>query len=138
MNEAIMIEVNIAATYEQIPIIEGCIRTILSNVGDAPAHNNLRYGVELAVHEVCTNIVEHAYAGAPGRIRAALTLEPQRRLVVDLYDNGRSFNATAVAEPNLDEPQTSGYGLFLVRNLMDEVTYRPHADGNHWRLIKEL
>jgi serine/threonine-protein kinase RsbW len=49
----------------------------------------LTYQVQLAVHETCTNIIEHACAGEGGRIEAVIALdETQSQLIVDLYDTG--------------------------------------------------
>jgi anti-sigma regulatory factor (Ser/Thr protein kinase) len=31
-----------------------------------------------------------------------------------------------------------GYGLFLMRSLLDEVRYEPQAGNNRWRLVKCL
>lgn len=138
-HEVIQIQLEIPATFQHLNVIDGCVRALLAGINGLPNRETLAYNVELAVHETCTNIVEHAYAHRHGRIRAVIALSDNpRRLVVDLYDSGRSFDITAVSPPNLDEPQEAGYGLFLVHNLMDAVMYKAEADGNHWQLIKEL
>jgi serine/threonine-protein kinase RsbW len=97
------------------------------------------YNVQLALQEICANIVDHAYEGAGGRLAVAMyvALEPWR-LVIELSDMGRSFDLAAAREPDLDEAQEGGYGLFLARALMDEVSYAPGAEGNYWRLVKQL
>jgi serine/threonine-protein kinase RsbW len=96
--------------------------------------------VQLAAHEVCTNIVEHAYAGNPdGCIAITLTLHPDPpQMTIDFRDTGRTFDLACVPTPNLDEMRERGYGLFLIYNLMDTVEYTPHAEGNHWHLVKYL
>jgi len=97
------------------------------------------YKLKLAAHEVCTNIVEHAYAGIGGRIYISLSLAKEpREFIVDLVDSGRSFSLPEVHQPNQDEIQTSGYGLFLIYQLMDQVDYDPQIGNNHWRLVKKL
>jgi serine/threonine-protein kinase RsbW len=138
-NKATQIRIELPATFEQLAVIDGCVRALVAAIPDLPDRELISYNVELAVHETCTNIVEHAYAGQSGRIQAEITLESDpRRLVVDLYDSGRAFDLTAVPPPNLDEPQEAGYGLFLVRHLMDAVKYESKEGKNHWRLIKNL
>jgi len=98
----------------------------------------IQYNIKLAVHEICNNIIEHAYAGATGTIEIHLTVDwnPQR-FVAELYDSGRSFDPSTVVAPDLDEPHEDGYGLFLAKALMDEVHYLRHGEQNHWRLIKQ-
>jgi serine/threonine-protein kinase RsbW len=100
----------------------------------------LVYNVQLAAQEIYTNITTHAYAEqSEGRISVTLTLEhPPRRLIIDLRDTGLSFKPSDVPAPNLDVVQTQGYGLFLTRQLMDEVNYYPQNGNNRWRLVKNL
>jgi serine/threonine-protein kinase RsbW len=127
------------ASHEWLGVVSACIAEILALVEPLPERERVVYGVQLAVHETCTNIIDHAYAGGEGRIRAAMALhEAPRRLVVELVDSGRPFDIERVAEPNLDEPQVRGYGLFLIRKLVDEVVYVPMPSCNRWYLIKKL
>jgi serine/threonine-protein kinase RsbW len=101
--------------------------------------STLPYSLELAVYETCTNIVQHAYVNSEGHIEIELTIENNPlRLVVDLYDTGKPFKMAEIPSLNLDIPQEHGYGLFLVRQLMDEVSYQPGSEKNHWKLVKNL
>jgi serine/threonine-protein kinase RsbW len=111
----------------------------LGDVAGLQQRDMVTYNVELAVYEACTNIVEHAYGKAGGRIEVTVTLASlPNRLIVDLVDFGVGFDLAAIPDPDLDVPKVHGYGLFLVRELMDEVIYHPEAGQNHWRLIKDL
>ena len=133
------IKLNIPAELSYLPILGTCIKTMLGEVVGLQERDQVIYNVELAAYEACTNIVEHAYRNSSGYIEATVTLtEAPACIVVDLFDTGSSFNLEEIPEPNLDEPQVRGYGLFLVRELMDEVTYQKNAGRNHWRLVKEL
>ena len=59
-----------------------------------------------------------------------------REFVAVVSDTGRQFDRDGVAEPDLDNGQVRGYGLFLIEQLMSEVIYSPVPNGNQWRLIK--
>lgn len=137
--EDTVIYIDIPAAHQHLNVLGAAIRAMLERIGRPDDLARLAYSVELAVHETCVNIVEHAYGDEPGRIRVALTLrhDPQQ-IIVDVRDSGRSFDLSQVRAPDLDQVQTRGYGLFLVGELMDEISYRPHADGNHWRLVKKM
>ncbi|MCU0489987.1 MAG: ATP-binding protein [Chloroflexaceae bacterium] len=113
---------------------------MLSHVDTVNDRDLVVYNVQLAAHEVCTNIVNHAYEEIEqGRIDIKLVLHFQpAQLVIEFQDTGRPFDVTTVPEPNLEEPQVHGYGMFLIKNLMDSVTYTPQSDGNRWQLIKHL
>ncbi|MFZ0544102.1 MAG: ATP-binding protein [Candidatus Promineifilaceae bacterium] len=134
-----VIRLDIPASYTYLKLLGVCVRTFLDIAEEQTELNGLAYNVELAVHEACTNIVEHAYAGVPGRIEIILSLvrEP-RRLVVELHDSGRSFKLPEVKQPDFNEPQINGYGLFLIYQLMDEIKYHPQSGDNHWYLVKNL
>lgn len=134
-----LIRLDIPASYSYLNVLGACVRTFFDVAAGKSDNSGLAYNVELAVHEACTNIVEHAYAGIPGRIEIVLSLikEP-RRLVVELHDSGRSFKLPEVTNRDFSEPQVNGYGLFLIYQLMDEIEYLPQSGDNRWYLVKNL
>jgi sigma-B regulation protein RsbU (phosphoserine phosphatase) len=96
--------------------------------------------VELAISEICTNIIKHAYADTQGYINGCITLL-ENGVQLDFYDNGDSFDPNAVPQPQSDphELVEGGYGLHIVRQIMDVVSYEHHPErGNHWHLLKLL
>lgn len=128
----------VPATFRDVRTIDAAIVDLLTraNIDEATIYN-----VQLAAHEVCTNIVEHAYAGRDdGSIAVALKLirAPRPVIEIELRDQGLAFNPDAIPAPNLDEPQEGGYGLFLARALLDVMDYHQDAHGNVWRLSKTL
>lgn len=138
-NQEKVIRLQLPANFKYLNVLGACVGAMLDRVEDLADREIVAYNVELALHETCTNIVAHAYAGKTGRIDVALHLEDDpRRLVIDLTDNGISFNLDATPVPNLAEAQVNGYGLFLIRELLDEVTYEPGEEENHWHLVKLL
>lgn len=134
-----VIQLEIPASYKYLSVLGACVRAFFEITGGKIDQSGLAYNVELAVHEACTNIVEHAYAGIPGRIEIILSLirEP-RQLVVELHDSGRSFKLPEISKPDPQKPQINGYGLFLIYQLMDEIKYQPQSGDNRWYLIKNL
>ena len=95
------------------------------------------YGVQLAVHECLTNVINHAYDGQDGDIDIALELK-RRRFIAEVQDRGRGFDFDSVALPDLENGQVHGYGIFLIHQLMDDVSYRVRRNNNCWRLEKKL
>jgi serine phosphatase RsbU (regulator of sigma subunit)/anti-sigma regulatory factor (Ser/Thr protein kinase) len=91
--------------------------------------------MELAASEIITNVMRYAYRELSGDVDGEITLLPDR-VRLDLYDHGASFDPAAVPDPDLENSQEGGYGLYIVRQIMDEVTYTPDTpNGNHWRLV---
>ncbi len=144
MTSPIVVQLDVPADMLYLGIVTASLNELL--MAQPLAQPELiSHNIQLAVHEVCMNIIEHAYANQPGgRIALTLTVEPPSgvqasRLIVDLHDTGaHSFDPAAVAAPDLDVPQVGGYGLFLVQQLMDDMQYEPQPNEHRWRLVKYL
>lgn len=99
------------------------------------------YAVKLAVDEACTNIIEHGYGGEGiGKIECSYHYD-SKGLTIELRDWGKKFNPGEVPEPDYDVPleelQPRGAGLYLMRQLMDDVQFSFNdEDGNLLTLIK--
>lgn len=135
-----IIKLELPADHKHLNVIGACLNAVLERIDHITDREMLAYNLELALHETCTNIVEHAYSEEIGKIEVAISIisSPRRQLIVDLFDTGKSFAPESASEPDLDSPQVHGYGLFLMRQLLDEVTYSAKTGVNHWRLIKNI
>ena len=132
------IRFDLPASYRFLSVIGASLQAILERVNGIEDREKFAYEIELGVHETCSNIVEHAYKNKPGRINVEVKLnEEKRQIDVILQDKGRSFDLEAVIPPDLNTAQTNGYGLFLVRELIDEVSYFPIEGDNRWHLVKK-
>lgn len=133
-----MLQLSFPASLNYLPMIGPCLRALVKDALSSE-EETLSYALELAVHEICANIVQHAYRDFTGRIDLAFSFEDQpQRFVIDLCDTGQSFNLADIREPNLEIPQERGYGLFLVHQLMDTVDYQAEQGKNRWHLVKNL
>ncbi len=105
------------------------------------AGRQLADGFALALTEVVTNQMEHAYAGGPGRIQGRLVLD-RNSLTAHLYDYGIAFDAGETSPKSAidpSDPPERGYGMRLARALTDELIYERLDGGrNHWCLRKYL
>jgi len=99
------------------------------------------YSIQLAADEASTNIIEHAYAGMKGgKIEVECTVN-ENELKIVMRDKGKSFDPSSVPEPNvkadLSQRKIGGLGMYLMRQLMDEVTYETSSEtGNILTMIK--
>lgn len=99
------------------------------------------YAVELAVDEACSNIIEHAYGEEnKGDIELTCNLT-DLGLEIILRDHGKAFNPAIIPEPNfgleIDELKPGGAGLFLMRKMMDEVSFDfSKNSGNVLTMVK--
>ncbi len=124
----------------------GQLRTIREFVAQASSELNVDERVipdlRLAVDEICTNVFVHGYDGQGGQVE--VTVEPtEEGIEVKVRDWGRSFDPEAVPVPDLDrcleQRPLGGLGLFLVRQLMDEVRFEFRGQqGNVVTMVKRL
>lgn len=97
----------------------------------------------LAVDEAVSNIIEHAFENAPeGIIRVEVDVDSTRCQVI-IHDTGGRFDPLSVAPPDLEDHIRSGrkrgLGIFLMRQIMDEVRYHYKAGvENVLTLVKML
>jgi anti-sigma regulatory factor (Ser/Thr protein kinase) len=111
-----------------------------SSFGWEPAEPNFVDEFVLALSEIVTNQIQHAYLGQGGRIEGRLTVA-REQVTADLYDHGVLFDAPDVDLRAVDptDPPERGYGLRLARALLDDCCYARVGDGrNHWRLVKRI
>jgi serine/threonine-protein kinase RsbW len=81
----------------------------------------------LAVDEACTNIIKHAYKSFPDGEIIITVKHSQNKFTIKIVDYGNSFEPDVVPKPDLNEyyrqRRVGGLGLYLIKSLMDEVTY---------------
>ena len=88
---------------------------------------------QLAVEEAITNIIVHGYAGDTGQI--VITCRTTPGLVeVQIEDTAPPFNPLSIPEPDItgdvEERKIGGLGIFLIRQVMDDISYRYEAGKN--------
>lgn len=119
------------------------IREFVARSSQALAVDERTIGdLQLAVDEICSNVIQHGYGGRGGEIE--ITVEDAGasiRLVV--RDWGMAFDPGRVPAPALDLPleerKLGGLGLFLVRQIMDEVQFEFDVQqGNSVTMVKRL
>jgi serine/threonine-protein kinase RsbW len=133
------IRIELPARYRYLNVIGAALRAILERVEITTLSKDQIYQLQLAIHEVCNNVIEHAYGDETGQLQVQITIPSATQpLVVDLFDNGAPFDPAELAPQALTEPRVAGYGLFLAHQLLDEVTYSRTAEVNHWRLVKAI
>lgn len=118
---------------------------VIQAARDAGFQEDDVFHVQMAVDEACSNVIEHAYGGdIRGNIDLSCQLADNGDLQIDIRDSGRPFDPDEIPEPqigsgqvDLDAMKVGGLGLFFMRKLMDEVSFRfDEQSGNHLTMVK--
>ncbi len=92
--------------------------------------------IKLAVAEACTNAIQHAQDSAYIEIKCEALNEGLR---INVRDYGRGTRPETIRSRNIEEERVGGLGVFLIRSLMDDVTYDVHPDnGTQLVMLKRL
>jgi serine/threonine-protein kinase RsbW len=89
--------------------------------------------VALAAEEALVNIFHYAYQEGEGEIEMTFRIDPEN-LTLEILDGGPPFNPLSRQDPdtslNLEDRPIGGLGIYLIKQLMDEVHYRRDGDKN--------
>jgi serine/threonine-protein kinase RsbW len=94
----------------------------------------------IAVTEVVSNAIKHGNRGdISKKVHIEFILDDDKVKVV-IRDEGKGFDPDDIANPLDPENlyKDSGRGIFIVKELMDDVKYRFHKKGTEIILIKNI
>jgi anti-sigma regulatory factor (Ser/Thr protein kinase) len=134
MAEAYPFLLTIPSELRLLPVARQFVEAVCQAGGLDEAAVN---AVVLAVNEATGNVIRHAH-----RDRPTTPLHLQCRLLSDgievhILDEGPAFDLNTVPDLDPGEVRVGGRGVYLMRQLMDELTceQRPQG-GNILRMVK--
>jgi serine/threonine-protein kinase RsbW len=128
----------VTADVNNLTLIRGFVEETALALGADPT---MLLDVVLAANEIATNIMLHGYQGRSGPIEIEVG-QTGKALVICLRDQAPAFDPTTAPNPNLNLPleerPLGKMGIYLTRQLVDEMTYRLSPQGgNELTLIKK-
>lgn len=117
---------------QQIPQLAEFVETVAEA---AQLDVGLTMNLNLALEEAVTNVIMYAYPkGSDGLVDIeAIIRKDSLEFIVS--DTGTPFDPTAAPEADItldvEDRPIGGLGIFLVRNIMDEVKYARSEDGKN-------
>jgi anti-sigma regulatory factor (Ser/Thr protein kinase) len=89
--------------------------------------------VELAVGEACTNSVKYCTPSQAETSKVHILFElHDHELVIRIKDSNPPFDFKDTPEPDYEGLAECGYGIHIMKESMDQVTYR-YEDG--WNIV---
>jgi serine/threonine-protein kinase RsbW len=132
---------NTSVTSEagQLPVLTQFLQEFWS-AADLPPAETVTF--ELALEEIFMNVVMH---GSPAdrvpRVEVSLALR-DCCLTLMIEDDGPSFDPLSLAAPDvtasLEERRVGGLGVYLVRQMMDAVSYKRLGGRNQLSMTKRV
>lgn len=97
--------------------------------------------VAVALEEMFVNIAHYAYPDQKGTAEIEILSDPDKReVIIRLYDSGLRFDPLAKADPDtglpLNERAIGGLGIFMVKKMMDDVSYSYTDNKNIFTMVK--
>lgn len=124
---------------QQIPQLAEFIETIADEI---KLDQGMAMSLNLALEEAVTNVILYAYPeGSDGLVDIEAVMSKDKLKFI-ISDSGQAFDPTAAPEADVtlgvEDRPIGGLGIYLVRNIMDTVSYE-RADGkNVLTLTKKL
>lgn len=135
-----MQEFVIEAQLENLEKVNEFIQGILS---DFQCSNRALMQLDLVVEEIFVNIASYAYPESTGlvKIQSEIKKDPLS-ITLTFIDTGLKYNPLANEDPDLtlsiEERQVGGLGIYLIKNMVDNISY-DYSDGqNILTLTKNL
>ena len=96
--------------------------------------------LNLALEEVVSNVILYAYPQKMSEFINVMASSDDKVLVFTITDKGEEFDPTKVEEADItlgaEDREIGGLGIFIVKNIMNEVTYQ-RLDGKNVLTLKK-
>ncbi|MDA9679821.1 ATP-binding protein [Flavobacteriaceae bacterium] len=94
--------------------------------------------ISLALIEACINAFEHSKSKSEVFIHFIISEE---NLTIKVIDKGKGFDSSKISIPNIEnkigsDEKKRGWGIMLIKELMDSVNYESNEEGTTLTMIK--
>lgn len=122
----------------EIKYIKKISADILKSLAPYHVDEDKAFDIRLCVEEAVRNAIVHGNR-SDKRLSVKVTYWTDHGAVnIKIEDEGRGFDAGAIADPTTDENmmRNCGRGIYLIRKLMDKVEF--NEKGNKIKMVKQL
>jgi len=103
---------------------------------------NLKYSINLVLEEAISNIIFYGYEDDLIHLIGIEFRKNIDELSIKLIDGGRPFDPTVKEDPDtslsVEDRPIGGLGIYLIKQLMDEVYYERLNQKNQLTMIKKI
>ena len=110
--------------------------------GELGLDMELQMNLNLVIEEMVVNVISYAYPEGKTAEIELMAESDGKELTFVLSDRGKEFDPTLSQSADMDqnpaERDLGGMGIFIVRNIMNEVTYQRLEGKNLLTMKKEI
>lgn len=134
-----MKELTVPALVENLPTVTDFVDGVLESIG---CPMKVQFQIDVVIDEIFSNICFYAYAPETGDATVQIDADEEKRCITLRFsDRGKPFNPLNGADPdislNLEDRESGGLGVFLVKKSMDDVSY-DYRDGKNILTMKKM
>ena len=135
MRELKLAEARLETLPEVLAFIDGLLEEI-----ECPMKAQMQ--IDVVVEELYVNVAHYAYAPGTGPLTIRAEVGADRELTITFIDQGVPYDPLAKPDPDItlsiEERPVGGLGIFMVKNTMDDMTYRREDDRNVLTIRKRV
>lgn len=98
----------------------------------------LAYHINLVLTEAMANAIKHANVNDPEKYVHICINITDDDLYIKVFDSGQGFDISNIPTPDFEKLDDSGRGIFIIKSLMDKVTYHRINGQNVLEMAKNL
>jgi anti-sigma regulatory factor (Ser/Thr protein kinase) len=127
-----------AARLENLDAMVGFVEECAERCGLDPKR---KFGLLVAVEEAFVNICHYAYPGGKGDVELSCGCDG-KNFAVEIADRGIPFDILSLPDPDttadIMEREIGGLGVYFIRKMTDEVSYRRAEGRNILRVVLHI
>lgn len=139
MKEKIEVNIKVPNETRYLGLIgkigEDVARTLKRYKGD---REELAYHINLVLTEAMANAIRHANEGDPEKEVHVSIAIVDKNLSIRVYDQGQGFDICTLPTPDFKSLDEHGRGVYIIRSLMDHVSYHKLDGGYVLEMTKTL
>jgi len=132
-----MPEINVPADVGYLDEVSKFVNDAISIIKANDKFNN---SIHIAVEEIFVNIAHYAYPSGDGYVIVCVDIA-DNNVSIKFIDGGTPYNPLEKSDPDTtlsaDERSIGGLGIFMVKKLMDSMSYHYENDSNILTISKK-
>jgi len=132
------LKINIQSDYEDVVKVNLAVRDFLQKNG---IEEHVQNAFDICLTEALNNVIKHAYKEEKNKNIDVLLRKDTETVEVEIIDEGEPRKNLEIPDLNFD-PQDinnlpeNGMGLFIMKQLMDELNYQ-RREGKNFFILKK-